>query len=106
MKKLIFLLLLLPTLVYPQAKVKTTCFASIINLNDTAKYNIEQLKIVDKAELIVKEGDTKEYLRFTFYAPDNKILMPNDKEKWVYGSLAVYINKGVVEITQVIKNLK
>lgn len=101
MIRIVFILLFLPTILFAQSKARSTVSVTIINIADTANYKVEQAVIKDAPT--IKKGDTKEYLLITFEAPDARILMPNRKEKWVYGNIAVYINDGKVDLTQMIK---
>ena len=107
--------LLTPIFCYSQTRAKATATvsATIINVNDTAKYNADVAKIEnelsmtpEKPEIIAKKGNTKEYLLSTFESPDKKIIMVNKKEKWIYGNLAIYISNGKVDFVQIIKKNK
>jgi len=103
------ILLLFTMLCFSQARARATVSVNIINIEDTAKYTLEQAEIKQRLidePLIIKKGDTKSYLNLTFKSPDKIILMSNDyvKEVWLYGNLMVYINDGIVENIRIVEN--
>ena len=102
--KLILLLLLLSFSFVGFSQTNATATgrvtATIIAIEDTSKYIAEQ-KLITEQELVIDTinieiGDTKSYLLNTFNPPDEKIILVDDKERWCYDKLYVYITDGVV----------
>ncbi len=102
MKKLILILLLFPAVCFSQVKVISTAGAVIISVQDTAQYTIDQnMLAVERQNLTINQGDSKQFLKQSFEKPDCVIRLAGNKEKWVYGKLAVYIKDERVDFTQV-----
>ena len=102
MKKLVLILLLFPAVCFSQAKVTSTASAVIISAQDTAQYRIDQTILAEaRQNLTINQGDSKLFLKQSFEKPDLVVRMGENKEKWVYGKLAVYIKDERVDFTQV-----
>lgn len=102
----VIFILTFPIFCYSQVTATANVGVTIISIDDTAKYNLENVSdtiISNEIEITVEKGDTKSYLLKTFNPPDEKLILYNDKEVWTYGKLIVYINNNIVEFTRLAK---
>ena len=90
----------LPLLGYSQATATGRAYATIISIEDTATYRVEQEKLMALriADTIVEIGSSFNRVRQVSGEPNNIYKMQNNKQKWVYNNVSYYFKNNKLEV--------
>ena len=99
-------LMIMSTSMIAQTRVTSTASATIVSIEDTASIaaifkNVTPTKV--KPNIDIQSGMTARRLAKEFERPLSIVKMDNSKEKWVYDTTVVYINKGIVDFVRKVK---
>ena len=94
--RLLILFFFIPFLGFSQATATARASATVIRIEDTAR--LEQIDIANLPEDTVMIGDTPRAVEQILGEPLEKIILKNNKQKWIYKDMNIYITNQRVEI--------